>query len=540
MKIALVAMPWPQFDAPSGALGSLSAYMRRERPDHEVTCVYAYVELWRRMESVYESSSASLHAELMYLPLLYPESRQRVREFLVGQRRRWCMADDDAEAGAMFDAMLEAEEQHAAEVARALTGFDVIGFTVTYAQLHSSLVVARALRRLGCEATIVLGGAGVDAGCGPSVMAQHPEVDLVVQGEGERTVVDLVDALDRGEPVDLPGVITRQTDLSAWSFSPAQRLANQVEDLDSLPVPEYAEYAELAEELSIFWIISTETSRGCWWNRALTTGDPLKACYFCNLNMGSYREKSVARAAGEIRALVQGHGNVRLRLMDNVMRNRGLPEIFDALAEPPMDLRFSTEVRASIRPYDLMRMWEAGCHHVQIGVEGLSTAYLKRLGKGATTIQNLQALKTCFELDLHSTSNLLTHFPGATAEEVDETVRNLEAYATGYRLPPHLRLPLHAVQQLGRLPRARALRPDQPAQPGLHGGPAAPRGGGRGPPLPARLRRRQRRGGGLGPGGAGRGALVRAARQPAAAAHLHRPPVLLHRRGHLPRDRGPP
>ena len=44
MKIALVAMPWAQFDSPSSALGSLSACLRRERPAQEVACVYACVE----------------------------------------------------------------------------------------------------------------------------------------------------------------------------------------------------------------------------------------------------------------------------------------------------------------------------------------------------------------------------------------------------------------------------------------------------------------------------------------------------------------
>jgi radical SAM superfamily enzyme YgiQ (UPF0313 family) len=63
-----------------------------------------------------------------------------------------------------------------------------------------------------------------------------------------------------------------------------------------------------------------------------------------------------------------------------------------------------------------MRLWEAGCSTVTLGIEGLSTRYLKRLGKGTSTIQNLQALKTCFELEIANQSNLLTGFPGCSSQ----------------------------------------------------------------------------------------------------------------------------
>ena len=448
MRIALVAMPWPQFDSPSTALGSLSAVVRRDRPEYRVDCKYAYLDMWQRIESVYELISNLPQAEQIYVPLLYPEQSDAVAAAFADMadhgRKRGVAAIRDSEA--LLEQVLAAAEQNVEATCSQLVGqYDVVGFTLTFCQLFSSLSVARRLKERDDRVTVVFGGAGVEADCGSSVLAEYDCVDVVVQGEGERPFLRLLDDIASGDTENLasPGVLVRPqpvADAIGPSYAPEgpmpatvlQTLANQVADLDSLPHPDYGEYRELANALNIYWHLPCETSRGCWWNRALVTGNPRRACYFCNLNLGSYREKSAARVADEIRDQTGRYGNVRLRFMDNVMRRKGLDEMLTAIEANEQDLRAITEVRAAIRPYELLRLLECGCHTVQIGVEGLSTAYLRRIGKGATTIQNLQAMKTCFELGLKSDSNLLTHFPGTPQQEVDEMIHNVLTYAIAY------------------------------------------------------------------------------------------------------------
>jgi radical SAM superfamily enzyme YgiQ (UPF0313 family) len=70
---------------------------------------------------------------------------------------------------------------------------------------------------------------------------------------------------------------------------------------------------------------------------------------------------------------------------------------------------------------------------VQFGIEGLSNAYLKRIGKGTSVIQNLQAMKTCYELKIDHIANLLSGFPGSTEGEVEETVDAVLRYALPYQ-----------------------------------------------------------------------------------------------------------
>ena len=73
--------------------------------------------------------------------------------------------------------------------------------------------------------------------------------------------------------------------------------------MDALPLPDYDEYAALAEKHGLLWLLSIEGSRGCWWDRSRRSGNARATCHFCNLNVQwmGYREKSVARLVAEVR-----------------------------------------------------------------------------------------------------------------------------------------------------------------------------------------------------------------------------------------------
>ena len=58
-----------------------------------------------------------------------------------------------------------------------------------------------------------------------------------------------------------------------------------------------------------------------------------------------------------------------------------------ALAAHGKDYVLFYELRANLSPYELLCMEEGGLRYVQFGIESLSSSYLKRIGKGTTTIQ---------------------------------------------------------------------------------------------------------------------------------------------------------
>lgn len=430
-------MPWSQRDRPSAALAALTAYVRRERPGHRVDSCSAFldvaaalgIDLYTALEGDFSVS------ELLYTPLLYPERRDAVRASFVA----WAAEELGARAvfadrdwSATFEEILTAIEEHVTRLAAELAaGYDMVGMTTSFGQLFANLALAQEIKRRAPETTIVLGGSSVSSRVGPSLLAEYPAIDCIIQGEGEQPLVAVLDALAEGEPVPLVGGV-----LSRALRGPTPKGVGlwEVPRLDALPLPNYDEYAEKAAASGLEWAFTLEASRGCWWDRTKRTGDARSTCYFCNLNVqwGPYREKSPERIADEVAELTRRYKNLRLYFVDNIARARGFEAFAEALRGLRMDLDVFLEFRANATPWEVLLAWEAGVRMAQFGIEALSTPLLQRIGKGTTTIQNLQAMRLCMELRIRNYANLIVDFPGTTDAEIAESCEVIEKYALGF------------------------------------------------------------------------------------------------------------
>jgi len=452
MKVALVALPWSVLHRPSAAVAALGAFLREREPSWTVHCMYEYARVAPRLGvELYEFLAEAGHSigEAAFIPCVYPDRRERSIPFLVeqvrtlvrgfgqqGQHPEWLPDPDDDEAVkrtvlTLVDT-LQACIDDAAERTR---DCDVVGLTTCFGQMWANLAFADALKRKNPAAKVVLGGSTVSSAVGPSLLRQFPFVDYIVQGEGELPFHALLRALADGDAA------AAEATRAVVSRASAERLAKgaelwEVADMNDLPIPRYDEYVEEVERLGmpLDWFVPFEGSRGCWWDRINRTGNARDTCYFCNLNLQwkGYREKSIARVAAEMRELSERYANTRIFFLDNIIRHKGVLELVHAIEESGSDYEFFHEMRANVTPLEWVRLRDVGLEMVQVGIEGLSSSYLKRIGKGTTGIQNLQAMRYLRELDIFHYGNLITDFPGATQEEVDETLRILVEYAICY------------------------------------------------------------------------------------------------------------
>jgi len=195
-------------------------------------------------------------------------------------------------------------------------------------------------------------------------------------------------------------------------------------------VPDYDDYfaqlSSLPPQRRFFATLPVEASRGCWW-RSAAAGPP-SGCAFCNLNLQweGYRRKASGRVAAEVDYLSRRYQVLSLAFMDNVLPMGGVSGLFGELAALKKDFKFFAEIRAGFRFADLCAMAAAGVEEVQVGIEALSTRLLRKLNKGTTAIENLEIMKNCEALGIRSRSNLIVNFPGSDAEDVAQTLENLE------------------------------------------------------------------------------------------------------------------
>lgn len=432
-------MPWCDFGMPSSALGALSAYIRTRIPRIELTCHSEHLEIFRRVGAdiymVFRNNSVL--GESIYLSTLFPEHREAVKRAFIER----AVAEEAKEPPAskfgqswneFFDRVREELVEHRDALAAALAGKSVVGLTTSLYQEFSSLSLARRIKEVSPGVRIVLGGSAVSGDRGHAVLKNFDCVDYIVEGEGEIPFEHLLTALSEGHDPDpgMPGILTRQnTGIPAVT-------CREVPDLDSLPIPDYDEYAKKADNLSVIWNIPVEGSRGCWWDRTARTGNPLDRCYFCNFGGRAYRDKSPARTAREVGALARRYRNVRIVFCENAVRPRGIRELAAALKRRRGEFSIFTSLRANTPARDILGLYEAGMVRCECGIEGLSNSYLSRLNKGTTVIRNLQVLRTCHELGIWNNTNLIINFPGATADEVEETAAAIRDYACAYYPPP--------------------------------------------------------------------------------------------------------
>lgn len=295
----------------------------------------------------------------------------------------------------------------------------VIGFTSTFQQNVASLALARALKANGHKAIMLFGGANFEGGMGAEYIRTMDMVDFAISGEADVAFSLFLDAVGRSQdPSSIAGVLSRmrlpQTDEPTYT--------EPVRDMDSLPVPEYSEYFEKADELGVTGSHSRrsvympiESSRGCWWGER-------KHCTFCGLNGATmkYRSKSAVKLIEEITELNERYRGFHFEAVDNILERSYIDELFPRLVRDELSFRFFFEVKSNLTREKIAVLAQGGVERVQPGIESLSSEVLSLMDKGVTAAANVNFLRWCRYYGISTGWNVLWGFPGETTAHYTE------------------------------------------------------------------------------------------------------------------------
>jgi anaerobic magnesium-protoporphyrin IX monomethyl ester cyclase len=291
----------------------------------------------------------------------------------------------------------------------------VVGISAATAVLDPALAVAATVKVGDPDVAVMLGG--VHATLHPAEVVRGGAVDFAVHGEGERTAVELLAALDGHEPLDrIPGIAYRDGGKPRVNVMRAP-----VADLDELPLPAY-DLLPMGSYSTPFSrpgrVISMVTSRGCPY-----------PCTFCDafvVHGRKYRAQSAERVVAEIRLLVHEHGVGEVLFKDSEFTlDRGRVERFCELMIAG-GLRVSWTCSARVDRVDgplLRRMAAAGCRVVQFGVESADPAVIGVLKKGITAEKVREAFRSARAAGIETVANLMVGAPGETRDSIDATRR---------------------------------------------------------------------------------------------------------------------
>jgi len=236
--------------------------------------------------------------------------------------------------------------------------------------------------------------------------------DYVVRGEGEETIVELIECLEKGLPPDgVKGVSFRRPDGSII-HNPERGL---VQDLDAWPIPDFS----LVYNWNKMRTIPIATSRGC----------PF-ACKFCSVIQmfgRNYRYKSIERVIEEIRMLASEKAHIFF-IDDNFTANkRRTKELLQAILDNNLKIEWSAQVRTDIaNDPELLRLMKAtNCFNLYIGFESINPETLKLYNKGQSLKDINRAIKTIksYSISIHGMFVL-----GSDMDDI-QTIRETERFA---------------------------------------------------------------------------------------------------------------
>lgn len=434
-RIALLSLPWQDPFSPSIQLGTLSAWVKRERPAVQVDCYDLFLELSGDLGMhLSKRISISWIGEALFAYLMFPQQRPAIEVFLEKSR-----GDDPLFANLDYGRVIETLRTGLVRRLDAVdwSRYSLIGMSVVFSQSMSTLLTAREIKRRAPGVPVVLGGPGVTGKIGASLLDSFDFIDYIANGEGERPLVGLIDALAAAAPgrmVDVKGVFHRS------SPADVHHDVDQLPDMGELPVPDYGSYFERlagmpgGTEAKGRVRIPVETNRGCWWDQSLK--NPMLSCSFCNLNLQwhGYRERPVEQSTALFAELNRRHQCPDFTVVDNILRHKQADLFIDGLDKLNLGLDLWMEARASVTPAQIGKLSKVGARVIQFGIEALSSGMLKKMVKGTTTIQNLQAMKLCEQHGIQNSANLILDFPGMEAADILDELDNMSFARSFYPL----------------------------------------------------------------------------------------------------------
>ena len=300
---------------------------------------------------------------------------------------------------------------------------DVVATTSFTASIVKALELCDLAKQINPDVVTVLGNVHA-AFCYDEILTEdHDVLDYVVRGEGEVTLVELLDCLNAGgDPADIAGIAFWRND--AVVVTPK---APYIHDLDSLPTAwdlvEWPIYSYRAKNNARLAIIST--ARGC-----------KSQCSFCSQQLfwaQSWRARSAENVVDELELLSSKYGVEVAMLSDELPtydRERW-EKILDLMIERkvPVKLLMETRVDDIIRDEDIMWKYKkAGVEHIYVGVEAGSQETLDLFNKETEVNQSKRAIDIINAADIVSETSLVLGLPDDTIESIAQTVELAKHY----------------------------------------------------------------------------------------------------------------
>jgi radical SAM superfamily enzyme YgiQ (UPF0313 family) len=285
---------------------------------------------------------------------------------------------------------------------------EVVGFSTMCTSYPTVLRLARRCKEIDPKVQIILGGPQASATARETV-EHFPQIDLVVRGECETTIVEVILGLPHHQRLArLPGLTLREGNLVI-----STPLPDRIKDLDALPLPDYSFFPATKSQS----FLPVEVGRGC----------PFR-CTFCSSHslVGGFAIRSPGNLVRLLKGLIQDFG-----IRDFVFGHDGfnvhrdwLKEFCQTVQRENLEIRWTCFSRVDRLDEEVLQwLTAAGCVAVSFGVESGSPRMQRLIKKNLALERIVPTANLVHEHGIQFTACFIFGYP---QERLEDLVQSLE------------------------------------------------------------------------------------------------------------------
>ena len=304
--------------------------------------------------------------------------------------------------------------------------YDIIGISVIggYYQYRKLLGLSRAINNSKKRPFYIIGGHGPSPE--PAYFLKKTQGDAIVLGEGEVTVVELVNAVADKKPlIGVPGVAFREGD--RVTINEKRPL---IVDIDSISWPAYElfpiEYYRLMRDphTSVTdFVMPVLSGRGC-----------IFRCNFCYRMDEGFRPRSSEPIIEEIKFLQDKYHITYIEFADELLMSSigRTTELCNSFLEADLKFKWFCNGRLNFaKPEVLKLMKRAGCVFINYGIEAMDDQILKNMNKSLTTGIIREGIEATLNAAISPGFNIIFGNIGENKETLEKGVDFLLKYDDG-------------------------------------------------------------------------------------------------------------
>lgn len=307
--------------------------------------------------------------------------------------------------------------------------FDVVGLGVVggYYQYRKLLEISAVVNQSRGSFRFILGGHGPSPE--PEYFLNKTNADIIVIGEGEKTILDVVNAIDnKSSLLNVNGIAFRDGQETHINWK-----RELIKNLDEIPFPAYElfpiNYYRLIREphsVPMDFVMPVLSGRGCNFS-----------CNFCFRMDKGLRLRSNRAIIEEIKFLNKTYGINYISFYDELLMcsEERTIRLSEDIIRSKVNIKWNCNGRLNYATQNVLNiMKKSGCVFINYGIESLDNGVLDKMNKCLTEKQIIRGVEETISCGISPGLNIIWGNLGDTGATLEKSVNFLLKYDDGSQL----------------------------------------------------------------------------------------------------------